>query len=81
MAPKRVEDSTGEVEHKTSQDSNNAELQVPRLVQLPGTADRPALSHGKAELDFNFRLAGGEFQRATAAPPDFSGGNTALTAF
>ena len=53
----------GEVEHETSQDSDNAELQVPRLVQLPGTADRPTHS-------LNFRLTGVLHQRplgATAA--------------
>ena len=41
----------GELVHETSQDSETTELQVPPPAQVPGTADRPALSLG-------FRLAG-----------------------
>ena len=44
-----------ELEQETSQDPETTELQVLWLLQLPGTADRPALSHGKAEVEFLFQ--------------------------
>ena len=59
----------GELVEESSQEDNITEVQVPRLVQLPGTADRPALSHGKVETEFNFRLASVQPQCATPAPP------------
>ena len=54
--PKRVEESTVELKHETSQDCKTAELQVPRPAQVPGTTDRPALC-------LSFRLAGMLHQR------------------
>ena len=48
----------GELVQEIPQEDEITEVQVPRLVQLPGTADRPAHSLGKAEKVFNFRLAG-----------------------
>ena len=62
----------GELVKESPQDSEITELQVPRLVQLPGTADRPALS-------LSFRLAGVQPQRATAAPPGVNSGVTGST--
>ena len=56
-----------------SQDLESTELQVPRPVQLPGTADWPAHSLGEAETDFNFRLPvcySSATLRATAASLD-----------
>ena len=55
-------------------------LQVPWLVQLPGTADRPALSHGKPDIDFNFRLAVCNLSVLHQRHLDFSSCVTASTA-
>ena len=79
MVPKRVEDSTGELVKESPQDLDITEVQVPRLVQLPGTADRPALSHGKVDVEFNFRLASVQPQHATAVPPDVNNSVTGST--
>ena len=79
--PKRVENTTGELVEESSQDSKFTEVQVPRLVQFPGTADRLALGLSKADEEFNFRLASVQPQRATAAPPDFNSSITGSTAF
>ena len=56
MAPKRVEDSTGELVEESPQDLEITEVQVPRLVQFPGTADRLAPGLSKADVEFNFWL-------------------------
>ena len=56
MAPKRVEDSTGELVEDDPQDLEITEVQVPRLVQFPGTADCLAPGLSKADVEFNFRL-------------------------
>ena len=46
VAPKWVEDSMGESVQEIPQESENTELQVPPIEQVPVTADRPALSLG-----------------------------------
>ena len=88
MAPKREEKTTGELVQEIFKEDKIAEVQVPWLVQLPGTAE-PVHSLGKPERVFNFwsqqsgrgiqlfRVASVQSQRATAAPPDFSGCITA----
>ena len=53
----------GELAQESPQDSEISELQVPRIVQVPRTADRPALSLG-------FRFAGVQQRHATAASQD-----------
>ena len=43
VTPKWVENITGELVQENPQEAKMTELQVPRIVQVPGTADRPAL--------------------------------------
>ena len=62
----------GELVQEIPQDSQITEVQVPRLVQLSGTADRPTLSLG-------FRLASVQFQHATPAPPNINNSVTGST--
>ena len=83
MAPKGEEKAMDELVQESPQEDEITELQVPRLVQFPGTAE-PAHSHSKPDEVFNFwsRQSGNGFQLpggrcATAAPPDFSGCITA----
>ena len=56
MAPKGEEETTGELVQEVPKEDEITELQVPRLVQFPGIADRLALGLSKADVEFNFRL-------------------------
>ena len=51
VVPTGVENSTGESVQETQQESENTELQVPLVVQVPASADLLALS-------LNFQLTG-----------------------
>ena len=44
VAPKWVENSTGELVQENPQETENTELQVPLVVQVPLSADRLALT-------------------------------------
>ena len=48
----------GELVQEVPQEDEITEVQAPRLVQLPRTADRLTLGLSKADEVFNFRLAG-----------------------
>ena len=48
----------GELVKESPQDLEITEVQVPRLVQFPGTADRLALGLSKPDEVFNFWLTG-----------------------
>ena len=70
MAPKRVEDSTGELVEEVPQEDDIAES------PSSTAGDRPTHSLGKAEMVFNFRkgistfpVGGMQPQRAKATPP------------
>ena len=51
VAPKWVENLTGKLVQESPQESEIIELQAPRIVQVPKSADRLTLS-------LNFRLTG-----------------------
>ena len=56
MAPKGEEETTGELVQEVPKEDEITELQVPRLVQFPGIADRLTTGLSKADVEFNFRL-------------------------
>ena len=56
MAPKREEKATGKLVQEVPKEDKITELQVPRLVQFPGIADRLAPGLSKVDVEFNFRL-------------------------
>ena len=73
MAPKGEEETTGELVKESPQDLEFTEVQVLRLVQFPGTADRLAPGLSKADVEFNFRIPvcySSATLRATAASLD-----------
>ena len=53
-----VEKTTGKLVQESPQDLEIIEVQVPKLVQFPGTADRLALGLSKPDEVFNFWLTG-----------------------
>ena len=69
MAPKRVEETTGELVQEIPKEDEITEVQVPRLVQLPGTATGPLTASAKRKListsGWGIQLLVG--QRATSA--------------
>ena len=58
MAPKRLGKTTGKLVQEIPKEDDITEVQVPRLVQFPGTADRLALGLSKPDEVFNFWLTG-----------------------